>query len=178
LPTNPALAERLAKRAAFVLGIDPDRNIRDNQLLTEKFEGTVENCDTERTFDVITMRNVAEHIEHPSTVVDRLALLAKPGGTVVILTPAKWAPVSIAARLTPLAAHHFFKRWLWRQRSTTRFSSIRLNTRKAIRLVRVQPVPRGLLCLRRRCRVFGRFKMLNYRSSQAPGGWGGSTALP
>jgi len=163
-PINPPLAERLSKRAGFVLGIDPDRNIRDNQLLTEKFEGTVEECRTDRRFDLITMRNVAEHIENPSVVVDRLAILAKCGGAVVILTPAKWAPLSIVARMTPLGLHHVVKKWLWRTEERDTFPvRFNLNTRKALRRqFESKGFREAFFAYVDDCEIFSRFKVLNY----------------
>jgi hypothetical protein len=135
IPTNLPLAEQLSRTAGYVVGIDPDRNIRENHFLTEKFEGRVEDYRTEREFDVVTMRNVAEHIENPSVVIDRLAALARRGrGSVVILTPEKWAPLSILARFTPLGIHHLVKRWLWLTEERDTFPvRFRMNTRRALR---------------------------------------------
>src|SRR5262245_22453478 len=45
-PSNEALAERLSQRCGFLFGIDPDPNIRDNKIISEGFEGVVENCET------------------------------------------------------------------------------------------------------------------------------------
>ena len=68
---------------------------------------------TERTYDLITLRMVAEHIAHPRDAVAALARLAKPGGRVVVYTVWKWSPASIAAAVTPMAVHHRLKKLLW-----------------------------------------------------------------
>jgi len=131
-PSNPALAAELATRSAFLFGIDPDPNIRDNPYISEGFEGIVENCSTNHRFDLITLRMVAEHITDPQRSVAKLAQLAKPGG-LVVYTPNKWAPVSLLAALVPNRLHHRFKRLVWDGEERDTFpTAFKLNTRAAL----------------------------------------------
>jgi SAM-dependent methyltransferase len=112
-PSNTKLAAHLAKKARYVLGIDPDDNIRENTFLTERFQGLVEECSTEKTFDVVTLRMVAEHIQDPQRVAQKLAVLTKTNGVVVVFTPNKWAPMSVIAKAIPFALHHPLKQLIW-----------------------------------------------------------------
>jgi SAM-dependent methyltransferase len=43
-----------------------------------------------RSFDVVVCMNVLEHVYHPHTALDNVASLVRPGGLVVIVTPAVW----------------------------------------------------------------------------------------
>jgi 2-polyprenyl-3-methyl-5-hydroxy-6-metoxy-1,4-benzoquinol methylase len=133
-PTNPALAEELARRAGFVFGIDPDDNIQENRWLSERFQGLVEDCNTTRTFDVVTLRMVAEHVVEPARVMRRLAGLVRPGGHMVVYTPHRWAPVSVAASIVPFRLHNPLKRLLWKTEARDTFpTAYKLNTRAALR---------------------------------------------
>lgn len=132
-PSNPRLAGELARRSAFLFGIDPDPNIRDNPLLNEAFEGPVEDCRTPYRFDVITLRMVAEHITDPQRAVAKIAELTKPGGVVVVYTPNKWAPVSLIAALVPNRLHHRAKRLIWDVEERDTFpTAFKLNTRRSL----------------------------------------------
>lgn len=132
-PSNPRLAAELARRSAFLFGIDPDPNIRDNPLVNERFEGPVEECRTSYRFDVITLRMVAEHITDPKRAVAKIAELTKPGGVVVVYTPNRWAPISIVAALVPNRLHHRFKRLIWDTEERDTFpTAFKLNTRTAL----------------------------------------------
>jgi len=132
-PSNPGLAEKLARRSAHVLGIDPSDNIRENPFVTERFQGLVEDCDTAREFDVVTLRMVAEHIVHPDRALQRISRLVRPGGHVVIYTPYKWAPMSIVAAIVPFRLHNPLKRLIWATEERDTFPTVyKLNTRKAL----------------------------------------------
>jgi SAM-dependent methyltransferase len=133
-PSNPALARRLIARCSHVLGIDPDENIKDNPFLNEWHQGFVEDYKSERGFDLVTLRMVAEHIEKPGPTATSLERMLKPGGIVVIYTPYKWAPVPIITRLTPFSLHQPVKRFIWNTEERDTFPvAFRLNTRADIR---------------------------------------------
>lgn len=128
-PSNPALAKALAERCRFVYGIDPDDNVRENTLVHEYFQGLVEDCPTEHTFDLITLRMVAEHVTDPQAVLGRLSRLVKPSGLVVIYTPYKWAPMSLFANVTPFFLHNPLKQLIWRTEARDTFpTQYKLNT--------------------------------------------------
>lgn len=132
-PDNPELARSYARRCAFVYGIDPDDNVRENRFVHEYFQGLVEACPTKRRFDLVTLRMVAEHIEFPGPALERVAALLKPSGLAVIYTPYKWSPMSIAATITPFGLHNPMKRLLWATEARDTFpTQYKLNTRADI----------------------------------------------
>jgi SAM-dependent methyltransferase len=132
-PSNTPLANVLTARAAFFFGIDPDPSIRENPYIADAFQGPVEACDTHHRFDVVTLRMVAEHITSPEPAIRKLSQLTKPGGLVVVYTPNRWAPASIAASLVPNRLHHPLKRLLWNADERDTFpTAYKLNTRRAL----------------------------------------------
>ena len=132
-PSNRPLAETLAERCGWLMGIDPDATIHDNTLVHEKQQTTIEAVSTDRRFDLITLRMVAEHIARPAEAVAALAGLSKPGGRVVIYTVSRWSPLALAAKLVPFRLHNPFKRVLWQTEPEDTFPvSYRMNTRGAL----------------------------------------------
>jgi len=128
-PDNHELAGQYASRCGFVYGIDPDDNVRDNAFVNEYFQGLVEDCPIDRQFDLVTLRMVAEHIANPIAALRRVAGLMKPSGLAIIYTPHKWAPMSIAATLTPFRLHNPLKRLLWTSEARDTFpTEYKLNT--------------------------------------------------
>jgi len=162
-PSNPGLARRLTGSAALVVGIDPDANVHDNVLLDERFCGPVEDYESARRFDLITLRMVAEHIAQPRRVVAKLGELAAPGCLAVIYTPAKYAPASILAALTPMRTHHLAKKLLWQAHERDTFPvRYKMNTRSALtRLFRQHGFEETLFCHLDDCRASNRFRRLN-----------------
>ncbi len=128
-PDNPELAGQYASRCRFVYGIDPDDNVRENNFISGYFQGLVEACPIDRQFDLVTLRMVAEHIVNPNAALRRVAGLMKPSGHAVIYTPHKWAPMSIAASITPFGLHNPLKRLLWESDARDTFpTQYKLNT--------------------------------------------------
>jgi SAM-dependent methyltransferase len=115
------------------VGVDPDPTIDENALIHCRSKTTIENFHSDQTFDVITLRMVAEHVADPERAVASLARLTKPGGKVVIYTINRWSPVPIVAWITPFDFHHAIKRFLWSTEEKDTFPvSYRMNTRKAL----------------------------------------------
>jgi SAM-dependent methyltransferase len=168
-PSNPDLARVLARRAGYVLGIDPDENVKENAFITEGFIGLVEDCQTERRFDVITLRMVAEHVIDPDRVARKLAELLKPGGSVVIYTPYKWAPMSIVASIVPFALHNPLKRILWKSEARDTFpTAYKLNTRADLaKHLSKHGLRETLFEFLDDCRVSNRFRAWNWLELQA-----------
>jgi 2-polyprenyl-3-methyl-5-hydroxy-6-metoxy-1,4-benzoquinol methylase len=130
-PDNKALASELSKRAGFLAGIDPDANVLENEFLTERFHGLIEDYPGTRQFDVITLRMVAEHIADPNRAMAKVATMLKPGGSAIIYTPYKWSPMSLVARAVPFSLHNPLKWLIWRTESRDTFPvEYKLNTRK------------------------------------------------
>ncbi len=163
-PSNEPLAKRLSERCGFLFGIDPDPNIRDNKLISEGFEGVVEDCDTRHRFDLITLRMVAEHIQDPDRSIAKLGELLKPGGLIVIYTPNKWAPMSIMAALVPNRFHHRMKTLIWDVEERDTFpTAFRLNTRPTLeRYCSRQGLEEVFFVYLDDCRTWQNFRWLNY----------------
>lgn len=133
-PTNARLAAELAERCGFLMGIDPSDNIQRNPYLDDREQATIETSRTDRKFDLITLRMVAEHIVDPRASLSRLAGLTKPGGRVIVFTVARWSLTALAAWLIPFWLHHPIKRVLWRTEEEDTFPvAYRLNSRSALR---------------------------------------------
>src|SRR5262249_44789725 len=119
---------------------------------------------SDRTFDLVTLRMVAEHIVDPDRAVGTLARLTKPGARVVIYTVDRWSPVPIITWLVPFRLHHLPKRLLWKADARDTFPvAYRMNTRRALSQILdrhgFQESEFGYLD---DCRAFARFRtMLN-----------------
>ncbi|MBB1125370.1 class I SAM-dependent methyltransferase [Thiospirillum jenense] len=163
-PSNQALAQQLAARAKLLFGVDPDENIKDNPLIHQHFQGALEEFFTTKTFDLITLRMVAEHIANPEAALNKLAELTHVGAVVVIYTPNLHAPMSYFARLTPLKIHHFFKKILWRTEKRDTFPvQFKMNTRKNLfKLFQHHHFKEVHFTYLDDCRTFSRFFFLNY----------------
>lgn len=132
-PQNPVLAAEIAARCSYVFGIDPDDNVRENRMVQGYFQGLVEDCDTTREFDVVTLRMVAEHIVRPEIAMQRVKRLLRPGGLAVVYTPYKWAPIPVITAAVPFALHNPLKRLIWDSQARDTFpTAFKLNTRKAL----------------------------------------------
>ncbi len=162
-PSYPELARELADRCKFLFGIEPDPNIKDNPFIHDGFHGVIEDCDTERRFDLITLRMVAEHIVNADRAVAKFAQLCAPGGQVVVYTPYRWSPMSLAAAALPFSLHHPLKRLIWDAESRDTFpTAYNLNTRADLskhfnRHGFVETYFHRL----DDCRIFGRYRYLN-----------------
>ncbi len=133
-PSNSALAELLSTRSHLLVGVDPSPNIDHNTLVHEKAKYTIEEYHTDRQFDLISLRMVAEHIADPDAAIAAFARLTKPGGRVVIYTVSKWAISSLVAACSPLTFHHFIKAILWGTKPEDTFPTVyRMNTRGRLR---------------------------------------------
>ena len=133
-PGNRPLAQALADRCGHLMGVDPDPTIGDNDIVHDKAQVAIEELQTERRFDLITLRMVAEHLPHPATATAILAKLCKPGGLVVVYTVNRWSPASLGAWLVPFPFHHAVKRALWRtEREDTFPVSYLMNSRVALK---------------------------------------------
>ncbi len=163
-PSNPDLAQKLARRAAYVLGIDPDETIRENTFISEGFQGLVEDCETARQFDVVTLRMVAEHITHPERAMQRIVKLVRPGGYVVIYTPYKWAPMSIIAMLVPFRLHNPLKKLIWATDARDTFpTAYKLNTRAAlVKHTESAGLREVLFCALDDCRTLAAFRWTSF----------------
>ena len=163
-PDHPKMAKRLADRCQLLVGVDPDTNIEDNLVVHQKARTTIEKFRSDYTFDLITMRMVAEHISNPEETARVLAQLVKPGGRVVIYTVNKNAPLAVLARVIPFKLHHAIKRFFWRTEERDTFPVVyAMNTSKELATLFVQAGFREqYFAYLDDCRTFFRFKWLSY----------------
>lgn len=133
-PSNVALAKELAGRCRLLVGVDESPNILENELLHDRAQSSIENYRTDRTFDVATLRMVAEHIADPAPAVEAIWRLLRPGGRVVIYTINRWSPVPLISRLVPFQLHHIVKKHIWATQEKDTFPvAYRMNTHKRLR---------------------------------------------
>jgi SAM-dependent methyltransferase len=133
-PNNKVLARDLAARCGWLVGVDPSDNIDDNKLLHERAKTTIDQYETIRQFDLITLRMVAEHVTNPKMTVQSLARLLKPGGHLIIYTVNKWSPVSILSAVIPFRLHHRVKATVWQTEEQDTFPvAYLMNTRTQLR---------------------------------------------
>ncbi len=132
-PGNRQLAQTLARRCGLLVGVDPDATIHENDLVHERVREQIETFQSDRRFDVVTLRMAAEHVTDPDGAVAAFARLTKPGGRVVIFTVNRWSPIPIITWLVPFRLHHLPKRFLWRANPKDTFPvAYRMNTRKEL----------------------------------------------
>jgi SAM-dependent methyltransferase len=161
-PSNERLARALAARSALLVGVDPDETIEENAIVHRRFRGTVEGLEGERTFDVVTLRMVAEHVTDPEATAGALARLTGAGGVVVVYTVNRWSPASVVSRVVPFGLHHPVKRWLWGTEEKDTFPvAYRMNTRGSLRrLFEHHGFREANFAYLDDCRSLGRFKPL------------------
>jgi SAM-dependent methyltransferase len=162
-PSNHAGATVLADRARCLVGVDPDDNVHENELLTVSFQGGIEDYETSDRFDLLTMRMVAEHVVDAERCADKLSELTAPGGLVVIYTPWRWAPLSLIAAVVPYSWHNRLKRLIWDSEEQDTFpTAYRMNTRSDLSTLFESRGFREVLFARiDDCSVLTRFPRLN-----------------
>lgn len=133
-PASKTLSKTLADRCRKLVGVDPSENIHSNEFLCERWQGMIEDFETDEQFDVATFRMVAEHIQDPEAVVAKLQCIVKPGGKVVIYTPSRWSVSAMIASATPHQLHTLAARILWRADEDDVFpTAYKMNTRRQLR---------------------------------------------
>jgi SAM-dependent methyltransferase len=159
-PANPEAARRLSATCRFLMGVDPSPNGPDNPFVHDRAQCGLEDFATDRRFDLVTLRMVAEHVLHPEALVAALRRLTLPGGRVVIYTVPRFSPVSLVAAATPMAVHHVVKRLLWETDERDSFPvAYRMNTRRRLRrLFEREEFEEEHFRFLDDCRSFGRWK--------------------
>jgi 2-polyprenyl-3-methyl-5-hydroxy-6-metoxy-1,4-benzoquinol methylase len=134
LSSSPLGSRRLADRCRRLTGIDPSENINENPYVHRRERCALQDFTTTDTFDLITLRMVAEHVTDPESAVAALSRLCSTGGQVLIYTVDKYSPASLAAAVTPMQFHHRVKRILWQTQEKDTFpTAYRMNTRNQLR---------------------------------------------
>ena len=103
------LATELA-RAARAVGTDPDvASLRANETLPLRAAATGERLPfPDRTFDLVVLAWVLEHLERPTAVFREVHRVLCPGGRVAFLTPNAWNYNAWLIRAVPNRLHHVF----------------------------------------------------------------------
>jgi SAM-dependent methyltransferase len=135
-PFNRPLAPAIAARCKFLSVVDPSPTVNQNKFAHEVTQTVIESYETDRRFDLVTLRMVAEHIEHPDAVLAKLRDVVRPGGKVVLITPNRWSPATIASALIPSKWHPRITRFLWGTKDEDVFPAVyRMNTRNTLRML-------------------------------------------
>jgi 2-polyprenyl-3-methyl-5-hydroxy-6-metoxy-1,4-benzoquinol methylase len=133
-PGNPRLAKELSARCKVLFGVDESENILENECLHERARSPIQSFRTDRTFDLATLRMVAEHITDPTAALQSIARLVRPGGKVVIYTINRWSPLSIVSWIVPFRLHHTLKRFVWQTEEKDTFPvAYKMNTRRELK---------------------------------------------
>lgn len=112
-PSNPTTARALSRRCRLLVGVDPSDNIDRNQFVHRRVKVSIEQFESDKKFDLVTLRMVAEHVAQPSAVASVLQRCVQPGGRVVIYTVNKRSIIATISSLIPFRLHHPIKRMLW-----------------------------------------------------------------
>lgn len=160
-PHNHPLAEILSERSGEVTGVDPSETLDENPFVHHKFRGFIEDFNGSRTFPLITLRMVAEHIAQPQQAVEALARLTAPGGHVVVYTINVFSPLSWASWLIPFRFHHRIKSVLWETEEKDTFPVVyKMNTRRRLgQLFKAAGFRERKFAYLSDCRTFSRFAL-------------------
>lgn len=86
-----------------------------------------------RSFDVIVMRSVMEHLADPEEVLRRMAGMLRPGGVIVALAPSRWYYASLVGRAMPEAIARRILRFVFGETVYDNFPTYyRANTPRAV----------------------------------------------
>ncbi len=133
-PDNRKLSRILAERCRKVVAVDPSENVFDNPYAHERVQSLFEDFETEDQFDLATFRMVAEHIDNPNAVIDKLTRLLRPDGRVVIYTINKYCPVPLLTLAVPFRWHYGIKKVFWGGQARDTFPvAYKMNTRGTLK---------------------------------------------
>lgn len=135
-PSNERLAELLAKRCGLLVGLDPDPTLAENPFVHERVHLPLEEFEPKTTFQLVTLRMVAEHVKHPAEFARSLARCTTPGGHVVVYTVNRFSPVPLITSVVPFKLHHPAKKILWVAEEKDTFPTcFRMNTRRRLKKI-------------------------------------------
>ncbi|HEX8201004.1 MAG TPA: methyltransferase domain-containing protein [Isosphaeraceae bacterium] len=164
LPGNRPLAKALAARCALLVGVDPDPTIEENPFVHRRIRVPIEEFRDDRLYDLVTLRMVAEHIQHPERAAEALARLTGPGARVVLYTVDRWSPAALTARVLPFGLHHPIKHLLWGTEEKDTFPvAYKMNSRRQLsRLMGAHGFVERWFARVDDCRSTGRFRALQW----------------
>lgn len=163
-PSNPRLAQIVARRCGLLVGVDPSDTLDENRYVHRKVKQPIEDFNSHEQFDVVTLRMVAEHIAEPRKALASLSRVTGLGSQVIVYTVNKWAPVSVAARLIPFRFHHRLKTLVWNVEKRDTFRVVyRMNTRRCLtKILGAAGFQERYFAHLDDCRASGRFRQLRY----------------
>lgn len=96
----------LKGKCAKVIGIDVDRNAKNNPFLDEFYLVQESSWPIENdSIDLIVSDHVLEHVDDPSSFFSEARRVLRNGGYICIRTPNRWSYISIFARIIPNKYH-------------------------------------------------------------------------
>ena len=129
-PSNQNLAKILSKKVGFLMGVDPDKTIHENPYIHDRAQILMNDFKSERTYDLITLRMVAEHVKEPSKLLKSIDLCTHTGSLVIIYTINKWSPIPVLTNLIPFNIRHPIKKFFWDTDEKDTFpTAYKMNTR-------------------------------------------------
>src|SRR5262249_14598970 len=124
----------LAARCSLVVAVDPSDNVHGNVYVHERAQCVIEDYETDRQFDVATLRMVAEHLSDPERVAQALQRPVCSGGLAGGLTVDLSCPLTVISRLTPFGLHQPIKKLVWGTEERDTFPiQYKMNSRRALR---------------------------------------------
>lgn len=163
-PENPSLARELGVRCRRLVGIDPSPNVLENEFVSERFQGFIQDFNRERNFDIVSLRMVAEHVSDPHLLAEEISQSLVQNGILVILTVWNAAPITWISKLTPHSLHYPIKKIFWGGEEKDTFPTLyKMNTRKKLRSI-FENVGLETLALRliADCSTTGKLGILNW----------------
>ena len=135
-PSNAPLSKKLAEKCKKLVAVDPSNNVFENPYAHEKYNVLFENYETEDKYDLATFRMVAEHIDDPEAVLNKLNDILVSGGHVIIYTINKYCPIPLITYITPFSLHYNIKKFFWGGEEQDTFPvAYKMNTRNELKSI-------------------------------------------
>ena len=132
--SNDTLAAELSERVQHLHGVDPDVTIEENKFIHAATKCQFEEFESDISFDLITLRMVAEHVQDPGALMAKIGDISADGSRVVVYTIYKYSPVPILTRLIPFSLHHRIKYIFWRTEEKDTFPvAYKMNSRNELK---------------------------------------------
>jgi 2-polyprenyl-3-methyl-5-hydroxy-6-metoxy-1,4-benzoquinol methylase len=160
-PFNPKVADILASRCRLLVGVDPDDNINENLWLHERRQCLLTKYETDKQFDIVSLRMVAEHIIEPETTAAALGRLTREGGRVIVYTVSKRSLSAAVSAVTPTIIHERIRLALWQSSPRDTFPTVyQMNTQaELLRLFSTIGFFEEKFLNINDCRIFERWKI-------------------
>ena len=119
-----------------MVGVDGDPGIRGNPSLDAAVVGDLSHLPfADRSFDLVFLRYVVEHLSRPLATFRELRRIMTPGAHLLLQTPNRYHYVAIGAMLTPSRFHAWFNERRGRAKEDTFPTRYRANDRRTLRKI-------------------------------------------